>query len=253
MKWLYKIFVFMLLAGISSVNFVSKAFESDGRYPKINNIIEIYYFRPSPSWAYMKYMNKIDLDADEEVVIHKPQYLSTKPTYTKLLIFYPYSKTYEIHNELGCSITGAYVETDSLIRTYPVAFKDINWGNPKDGIINYENVSVLSDSIEISDSISPVYFRRLPDGNLRVAKNVFDIDKDDPNYDLINYYLYEKNWKLGEDFEKIVPKDIQESIKKYARELEFYIWKRLRISPPIEEMDPNAIDEKDPDPWPVFG
>lgn len=253
MKWLYKIFVFMLLAGISSVNFVSKASETEGQYPKINNIIEIYYFRPSPSWAYMKYMNKIDLDADEEVVIHKPQYLSTKPTYTKLLIFYPYSKTYEIHNELGCSITGAYVETDSLIRTYPVAFKDINWGNPKDGIINYENVSVLSDSIEISDSISPVYFRRLPDGSLKEISYYFNIEEDNPDYNRIKYYIYEKNWKIGEDFEKIVPKDIQELIKKYIHYRDFMIWMRLKITPPKEDIETDTIDEKDPDPWPVFG
>ena len=253
MKWLYKIFVFMLLAGISSVNFVSKAFETDGQFPRINDIIEIYFFKPPFFLVDLNRTKKIDIDADEKVVINNPQYLSTKPTYNRLLILYPYSKTYEIHDELGCSITGAYVETDSLIRTYPVAFKDINWGNPEKGIINYGNISVLSDSTLRSDSISPVIFARLPDGNLRVAKYVFDIDKDDPNYDLINYYLYERNWKLGEDFEKIVPKNIQESIKKYARELEFYIWKRLRISPPIEEMDPNAIGEKDPDPWPVFG
>lgn len=67
----------------------------------------------------------------------------------------------------------------------------------------------------------------------------YRIDHRSEDYDKIKGYLFERDWKLGEDREKTIPDDIKKIIRKYARKRDYLIWERLEVIPPKRKEVPS--------------
>ena len=226
LRWL------ILSALVAFVNFdgFSRVFGGDS-LPDINDVMEIYCHQVDYSLI-DQYLDESHLEGDTP----EPQ--------IEFLILFPYTKTFEFYDVLGNNLTGAYKEENDIIYTYPAACKYTDWGDYKDKKINYSNVKVLSDTSSVardrfSGLIYPRIFKRIENGELMELSVSYRIDHRSEDYDKIKDYLFERDWKLGEDREKAIPDDVKKIIRKYARKRDYLIWERLEVIPPKRKEVPS--------------